>query len=778
MRRNLLLLALLPALVASGAALAQDATAWLNVRDFGASGSDFETLATTVANAPQITVKDVGDFKVGQGVMLSQCCPRTLNGALWGPGSTYATYKGKPPLKDVLDIRGLDEKATGWSVYVVDIQPVSPPSFRWSDDMGRTWKPKAPITFDWQPLQGGLEIRFKQFEWEKGYTATFNATDRLETFIEKIEGNVLTLKDAPTKAVTDAVLRHRDQPALQAAIDEGLRSKKNVFVPPGHYRLSSGLRINNPSGFVLAGQDGENTVLDISEGHGLCVQMRGGTECTVRDFKMIGNMGFENRDQCGHFPTWGSRGIWGQDLKTSFATGVIGTERVLVQNVHAYRMSLEAFWSGGPGRSGNNPPPPNYSKSIIYDRCWAIDCGRNAFNNNDYAEGTTIVNCRIVDVGGCAWEGASRFVKFQNNYVRNAGTVAIGNSSDHSENMEVLGTAQHVISGNVFESVVPYGGCAIRSACGAVEVCITNNLFVNFGSSAVEVWGLGDAVHLGSAYTNVTGNIFDMTEVGPTSKPRHCVQVLGAENTIISDNQMYVRGACDPQVTALQILEPALNLVVHDNIIRNCGAGLQATTATSRVGEIIDPQTFKSAGGQVPLPRRKTARYEGWNLVWSRAGKLQGPVAMGPFDRETDQFKLAAATPLKTGDLFEVFPPLANWNFHDNLITGCQSPVTLNIWGSPTTLFRHNIIERGGAAGVKQALLLTGRCDLIANRLVGFDEKDSAAIALQPDRLGRVPANLIRQNIFDHCAVPIAESQKGLWQPQPTDSNIFLPSAR
>jgi len=757
---------------------AQDATAWLNAGDLGASGSDFETVATTVADSKDITVKDVGDFRVGQGVMLSKCCPRTLNGHLWGPGSTYASYKGKPPLKDVMDIRGLDEKASGWSVYVVDIEPATPPSFRWSDDMGRTWKPKVPITFDWQPLQGGLGVRFHGFEWAKGYTATFNASDRLETVIEKIAGNVITLKDVPTRAVTDAVLQHRDQPALQAAVDRAIKESKNLFIPPGHYRLSSGLNVQKPSGLVIAGQDGEQTVLDISEGHGLCVAMRGGAECTVRDMKMIGNMGFENRDQCGHFPTWGSRGIWGQDLKTSFATGVVGTERVFVQNVHAYRMSLEAFWSGGPGRSGNNPPPPNYSKSIIYDRCWAIDCGRNAFNNNDYAEGTTIVNCRIVDVGGCAWEGASRFVKFQNNYIRNAGTVAIGNSSDHSENMEILGTAQHVISGNVFESVVPYGGCAIRSACGAVEVCISNNLFINFGSNAVEVWGIGDATHLGSAYTNVTGNIFDMTEIGPTSKPRHCLQVLGAENTIISDNQMVVRGACDPQVTALQIIEPALNVIAHDNLIRNCGVGIQATTAVSRVGEIIDPQTFKSAGGQVPLPRRKTARYEGWNMVWTSGGKLQGPVVMGPFDRETDQFKLAAPTPLKTGDMFEVFPPAATWNLHDNVITGCQSPVLLNIWGSPTTLFRRNMIDRGEATGVKQALLLSGRCDLLGNRFTGFDEPDSAAVALQPDRLGRVPANLLRQNIFQRCPIPVSTSQKGLWQQQEGDGNLFIEAGK
>ena len=197
MKRRTMLVSALLSLALAGSALAQDQSAWLNVRDLGASGSEFETTAAVTANSAQITVKDAGDFKVGQGVMLSKCTPRIVHDTLWGPGTTYGKDSGKR-LKDIIDIRGLDEKAGGWTVYVVDVEPVTPPNFRWSDDMGRTWKPKAPITFDWQPLQGGLEIRFHKFNWQDGYSATFNATDRLETSIKKIEGNVVTLKDAPT----------------------------------------------------------------------------------------------------------------------------------------------------------------------------------------------------------------------------------------------------------------------------------------------------------------------------------------------------------------------------------------------------------------------------------------------------------------------------------------------------------------------------------------------------------------------------------------------------
>ena len=236
---------------------------------------------------------------------------------------------------------------------------------------------------------------------------------------------------------------------------------------------------------------------------------------------------------------------------------------------------------------------------------------------------------------------------------------------------------------------------------------------------------------------------------------------------------MYVRGTCDPQVTALQIYEPALDVIVHDNLIRNCGHGIQAVTGQNRVSEIIDPRTFKAPPGDVPLPRRKSARYGGYNLVWISGGKLRGPVFLDGFDRETNQFKLKAPAALQVGDMLEVFPPSANWNLHDNTITGCLRPVDLSIWGSPSSIFRSNVIERGGVTGVKQALLLAGRCDLLGNRFSGFDEKDSVAIALQPDRLGRVPANLLRQNVFSHCPTPVSESQKGLWQQQEGDGNVF-----
>ncbi|OIO99047.1 MAG: hypothetical protein AUJ92_00245 [Armatimonadetes bacterium CG2_30_59_28] len=765
------LAALVVCVFAAASDAAEDSSHWLNVKDFGASGSQFSTTATTTAGSSEISVKEVGDFKVGQGVMVSKCNPHFLKDKVWGPGLQYTAGSGKP-FKDIVDVRGYDESAGSWAVYILDVERTDPPNFRWSDDTGRTWKPKVPFTYDWQSLKGGLEVRFHQFDWRAGYTASFSARDQLVSTIEKIEGNVLTLARPAAKSATDAVVRHCDQEAIQAVVNRAIKEKRNIYFPAGHYRLTTGVRIDDATGIVLEGASGENTVLDISEGEGVCCNMRNGTEITVRNFKMIGNMGFAERDQCGSIRVWGSSYLWGQDLKTSFATGVVGTERVTVEDVHAYRMSLEAFWSGGPSRWGKTEPK-NYTKAITYLRCWAIDCGRNGFNNNDLAENTSILYCRIVDVGGCAWEGASRFVKFVGNYIRNAGTVAIGNISSRDAATEILPSGQHIVSDNVFESVVPYGGCAIRTASGATPVVISNNLFVNFGSSAIELCG-----HVGPglpAYNaTVTGNIFDMTEIGETSKTRHAIDV-GESDVIVSNNQIYVRGACDPRVTAIRIREPSLNVNIHDNLIRNCGWGIITTRAQSRVAQMVDKTTFELAAGGVPIERRRSHLYRGWNLVWTSAGKPIGVSVIDSFDPETKQVKLKEPRDMKGGDTFEVYPPYGeNWGIHDNTITSCLNPVVFDSYGSETSLLKDNTLTRGDTTGVSKAVVIGGRIHLINNHFSGFDEAGSSVLSLFPDRFGKPLRNLVCDNVFENCSNVVGENEKGLWQPCAAERNQFI----
>jgi len=749
---------------------------WLNVRGFGASGSEFETAAETTAGSKQITVADVGDFTVGQGVMLSECNPRCTGKTLWGPRHVVAMGR---PLQDKVEIRGYDGTQGDWVVLLLDV-PEGTRSFCWSEDRARTWTETVPITGDWQPLRDGMEVRFNQHDWEKGYTVHFTLRGQLVTAVDAIEGNVVTLHDAPTRTVGAATLRHCDDVALQAAIDGAVREKRNLHVPIGRYRLSRGLYVRSASAITIEGANPVDTILDISEGEGACLTLSKGLDVTVRNFTMVGHSGFAERDQCGNLRMRGSSYFWGFGAKGCNAVSIGSTERVLIENCHGRRMATECFVSGSSSRGTAEKPNAAHCKQTTYLRCSAIDCGRSAFNDVMCgSENTSVLECRIVDVGGCAWEGASRFVKFVGNYVRNAGTVAMGNlgPANRDATFPELGAGQHIIANNVFESNVPYGRCAIRSAVGATQVVIADNLFINFGSSAVEASGRSDLTHYASANTTVRGNLFDMTEIGETSAPRTAIDV-SASDAVVSDNQIYVRGAADPNVTAVKIKEPAVNVTVHDNLIRNCGAGIVTERALSTVGKVVDPLTFVPSVGAVPLDPRKARQCEGWRLVWLSGGRPAGESVLDAVvdaaRPETLQMKLKEPRETKVGDTFEVIPPSSNWLLHDNTITDCLRPVILDSYGNATCLFRDNVVARGATGKVAQAIVVSGRFQLLGNHVSGFDEKDSSALLLNPDRLGTACRSSYRGNVFERCAAVMKESREGLWQAAASDGNIFI----
>ncbi|NCP34383.1 MAG: hypothetical protein AUJ96_25410 [Armatimonadetes bacterium CG2_30_66_41] len=749
---------------------------WLNASDFGASGSEYSTTAATTTGAKEVTVVDAGDFKPGQGVMLSECNPRLANSSLWGPRHVIAMGQ---PLKDKAEIRGYDGTQGDWLVLLLDV-PERTTSFRWSEDLARTWQPTVPITGDWQPLRDGIEVRFNAHDWEKGYTVCFSARGQLVTTIEKIEGKVVTLRAAPTRTVGAAVLRHCDDAALQAAIDQALKERRSLHVPVGRYRLSRGLVVRNATSLTLEGANPVETVLDISEGEGACVTLAGGTEVTLRNFTMVGHSGFEARDQCGYLRTLGSSYFWGFGAKGCNAVSISSTERVLVENCHGRRMATECFVSGSRSRGTPDKPNAAHCKQTTYLRCSAIDCARNGFNDVMCgSENTSVLNCRIVDVGGCAWEGASRFVKFVGNYVRNAGPVAMGNlgPANHDETFPELGAGQHLVADNVFESTVPYGGYAIGANVGATQVLVTNNQFVNFGSSAVHIGGRSDQTHYPSANAVLSGNVFDMTQVDGKSVPRTAVD-LDASDTLVSDNQVYVRGDCDPQVTGVRVLEPACNVTLHDNLIRNCGAGIVTGRASSRVGEVVDASTFLPSERAVLLDARKAPQCQGWGLAWlvnGRPTELSVVEAVtGAADPKTVKFTLKEPHQTKVGDRFELIPPAANWTFHDNTLADCQRPLVLDSYGGPTSVLRNNLVTRTSTVGVKQAVELHGRFSLLGNHLVGFDEDGCAALSLYPDPLGRPVPGRVRDNLFERCAQIVRESQQGLWEAYSATGNEFL----
>ena len=755
---------------------------WLNARELGASGSELQTTVSTTAGSRQIVVADVEDFEPGQDVILTDCNPHWVQEQIWGPRGVVGWYKD---LEGRAQIRGYDGSQGEWLVLILDVPAGQGSSFRWSDDIGRTWRDPAPMGPGWQPLRDGLEVRFHEHDWEAGYTVVFSGRSHLATTIETIDGTSMTLSDATPRATSQAILRHRDDDALQAVIDRAVRERKNVFVPVGHYRLEHGLSVKAAEGITIEGASGESTVLDISLGEGSCMTLEGGIEVNVRNFRIVGHSGFDARDQCGNIRVQGASYFWGFAANPCNAVHVRGTQRVLIENCHGRRMSAECFYSGGPSRSGAAEPEA-YTKAITYLRCSVVDSGRNAFNNNDYAENTSVLHCRIQDVGGCTWEGASRFVEFSGNYVRNAGTVAMGNIGSRAEHLEELGSGQHVVADNTFESGVCYGGCAVRAAAGATQVVIRNNLFVNYNTSAVEMTCQTGSRHLPAANTTTIGNVFDLTCVEGEPLERHAI-LVSASDAIVADNQIYVRGACDPTATGICIREPAQNVIAHDNLVRGCGTGIRTERVQARVGEVIDAKTFLRGvtPRELPLVPRRSHRYRNWCIVWLRDDEPAGSSVIDAsvidssvidaFDPETLQFTLREPRETTTDELFEVFAPRgSNWHIHHNTVTGCLHPLVLDAYGGPTNVVADNMISRGEVDTVQAAVDLRGCFRLVGNHLTDFDEPQGVALALHADRAGRESAGPYLRNIFENCAIPVGDGGLAIWDAAKTGENLFL----
>ena len=690
--------------------------AWLNVRDLGASGSKFETRGSTTDGSKQITVADAGDFKVGQGVMVSRCNIRYINPTLWGPGEPYIGAS-----KDTgMEIRGYDGAAGSWIVFLLEMDSAEP-TFRWSDDLARSWKgTKVPVTYDWQPLGSGVEVRFSRRDWKPGHMISFSARDQLVSTIEKIEGNVLTLRDGANRTASDAVVRHCDSMALQAAFDRAIREKKNVFIPVGRYRLATGLFVRNAGAIAIEGQSSEDTILDISDGQGACLALDRGTEVTVRNLRLVGHTGLA--EQPGAFRTSSGFSFWACTLKSCSGASINDTERVLFENVHASRMASECFISGGPYRRGAEEPK-QYTKSATFLRCSVTDCAANAFNNCDFAENTSVLYCRINGAGWHAYEGSGRFIRFIGNYVRNAGPVTVGDiphTLPREDHYHDLGIGQAVVRDNVFEGIGRCGG--VTAIYGTTQVVIANNLFINYNGNAIHASSATVHNNYPSRNITISGNIIDLTCIGEKPSSRIGINV-SATDTLVHDNQIYVRGACDTKVTGLQFRDGALNVNAHDNLIRNCGRGITTQRLSGTITETADSRTFRQTG--LPLEWRTSHLYRNWNLVWLKSNKPAGESVMDGYDPAALQFKLKEPHDIKIGDSFEVFPPSANWNIHDNTITGCQQPVALTSHGSDTSFFRDNLIERGGATNATQAIVITGRFQLNGNHIAGFDEKNN-----------------------------------------------------
>lgn len=758
-----------------------ESTEWLNVKELGATGSAFETKATITAGSNRIIVDDTGDFQVGQQVILAKSNIRYTEAWLHGPGEPYSTSR---PLNNALEMRGYNGEAGSWITYIVEVDQVNPLSFRWKEDLSKDWyEVKVPVTYDWQKLGRSTEIKFNHnLDWVCGHMITFSARDQLEATIINIENNVFTLDKFSNNTASDALISHTDREILQKIIDIALKENKNLFFSSGRYRIPGGLEVVDPQAIQIEGANAETTILDISDGDGSCFHIQRGKEVTIRNFSMIGHTGLNEAPLS--FNTVTGYGFWPNSLKGCNAIHTTGTERVLVENVHVTKMANEAFYAQGPAREGKKEPV-QYQKSLTYYRCSVTDCAANAFNNNDRAENTSILYCRVDGAGWHAAEMPARFLRVIGSYFRNTGAVTVGDMSHRYEDLNELGCGQAFICDNVFEGTNKCQGISVNvgsqdiegiGLCsgiavshGSSQVIISGNVFVNFNGNAIMVssqtvrpaipWFSPDATQHWGSYPSrsviISGNIIDMTSTGQNSVKRTGIKISSSDVTV-SNNQIYTRGKIDSMVTGISLSDPALKISVHDNFVYNCGEGLITKRCSSRVMEVLDSCNFRESS--LPLEWRYTHQYQGWIINWIKDGKVKGSSEIDFYDPESLIFKLKNPFYLKPDDVFEVyFPGPINWNIHNNTISGCNNPVILDNYGSMTSLFCNNVIDRNGADGVKAAVIVEGLYKISDNTITGFNEKNSCGFLIMNDRLNKPMPNLYLNNIISHCMNGIKE---------------------
>ena len=683
-------------------------SAVFNVRDYGAKGSGFTTSCRTVAGSDVVTVDKVGCIEVGDEIVIRRGFIQTPIERMFVRKDTSSVnprpYREPYVMSGELELSGYDGSEGDWAVYFIDMYPEAPDEFRWSNDFGRTWH-TLPVSDDKIHLTGDMYLKINDFEDKQyGITAALVRTSRLFATVLEVDGNKLRISER-ANITAESELLLGDSVGIQRAVDAAMKVSGTVFIPSGRYRLTSPISIIDAEGLTVEGENAASTVIDNSlEGTrgpnyhriGRCFLVKGSKEVTIKNLSMEGHMGYDKRDQAGRILSLGAPDAYGFYYSSASAVNVEGTERVLIENCHARKMSAECFYARSFDLRTSDYEPKLYPKSLTFLRCSVEDCARNAFNNNDTAENTSVLYCRIRNVGGCAWEGSSRFVKIIGNYIRNAGPVACGNLRRRDGEVEKLGTAQHVIADNIFEEGINYGSAAITVSAGASQCIIKNNTFVNFNSSAINIVGTTQHKDLPVEHITVSGNHIDLTAEGAEPVERFGINA-SANYVTVSDNHVYVRGVSpDSLATGIITSDAAVNVNIHDNTVSACSAGILITEGEGCVGEVVDSTHFyrmepgNFLPGKPALPRRRSHCYRGWRTLWSDGTES----TIDYCDPDSRIFTLREGRALKSGDTFRIYNPLGRGVLiHSNAVTSCDRAIAADSLSRKLTVIRDNLTD-------------------------------------------------------------------------------------
>lgn len=679
------------------------ANGWVDAAEFGASGSCVVRKGAVYRGSNRMEVEDTGDFRVGDHV--------TVNG---GGVHYYGTlYNEKEPyfacnqkeLTDEAEFSGLADGVL-WRTFLIHFNKTSPVTWNWMAvepeyQTAQQTRPvhrrywvwqgeNLPVTGEWTELADGVKIRFKKQDWKPGESLAFHARNRLIGQIAAIEPGAILLDKTFETDCDHAEILHNDQLPLQNAVDAAIERGKALLIPPGNYRLLSGLWIRNAS-LRVEGVDREHTVLDIRSEHTAAFWISGGEEVVIRNLKMVGHTGWMELPSSELFPTANGFAFWPtsnqqMEIKGCAAANFVGTRSLVFEDLSVTRMASEAFYSHGSDRYGNPPyiQAPHihfpeihtqYTQSCSFHRCRVTDCGFNAFNNNDHAENTNIINCFVERVSNFC-ENASRFTRIIANYAKNtAGPTCHGGAKAS----EWIGPTQMIFANNVFEGGSYGGGLGIGPS--ATQVIITGNTFIGYGKETL-LYISAAGGRLPAARISVIGNTMDMTPTeGVPDNMRDAIQI-DASDVIVADNHIFGRKPKSGKLTAISISPHARNLVIHDNIIENCDRAFVRGfrhydrisdewyygDVESEVVEVLSEREFRAHNVPGEWPGLENA----WILRWisgADAGKIS-PVERYEFSNG-QKITLQALLNIAPGDRFVMEPAEKNRCIHHNIISNC-----------------------------------------------------------------------------------------------------------
>jgi nitrous oxidase accessory protein NosD len=770
-----------------------DSDLWLNIKKHGVSGSDFETEAVFNAGSREIKVADVGDFAPGQGIVVSGN-DQYQNVYLWSaehqkiwqtdvairpietmyhsvPCESFGKIKQHHqekeklvvPVSDEVNLRGYDGSLGPFTVFHIEIDSIAPFSFRWSDDITRTWKgEKVKITTGWQPLSAGLQIRFNQKKWNKGDAIVCDCRNSLISEIESINGKTIFLKDPLINDSQNAVVRHEDSLAFQKIMNRAVKENRNIYIPPGHYRLFRGISVLSALDIRIEGSIRERTILDMSEGVGACFWLFCGERVTIRNLKIIGHTSKEQGFPF-HFKNANGRRIYRTHaLKPARAVETRGTRQLLVEEVSVEKIACECFYSQAP-----NSTHYNRTESLVYLRCKVNDCGFNAFDSNNRNDKTSVLFCHITDVANCVWEGPGKRVKYIGNHIKDSGPCAIG--------------GQTILEDNIFEGSNT-GNAGVALGRVSKQVIIKNNVFIDYNTTAIDIYSdtaPGGAYYTANANIVVSGNIIDLTSVAALSE-RRCGICVGLSNVNISDNQIYTRNDCEGETTGILLLEPTRNIQIHDNIIQNCGKGIHVQTRYSFVSQITGDCSIKQQKPFLSPEDFLVNPYRDWNCFSPSVKAEDQYNLVDSYDRESSVIHLRNPHRVKPGEAFLIYHDSANWNVHDNTIDACRCGVVFDAVGGHTSVLKNNMITAPRATRIPAFGVVTrGRLNLLGNHITGFSSENSAGLYLKHyPYSASVYGTMVHDNIFSQCMFAVMEAHAGLWRSIHDLRNQLVDSSR